>query len=82
MKTADIPKVDVSAELDPSPVEIVNTEGKGKGKAGKKGKGGGGTLLDTPVFDSKDVELNAAMLLRFLQANCKNDGASYWGLLL
>ena len=56
------PKVDVSAELDPSPVEIVNTEGKGKGKSGKKGKGGG-TLLDTPVFDSKDVELNAAMLL-------------------
>ena len=33
--------------------------------------------LKEPLFSAKDVELNAAMLMRFLQQNCTKEGATY-----
>jgi hypothetical protein len=34
-------------------------------------------FLEKPLFDSGDLELNAANLLRFLKKNCTKNGATY-----
>ena len=33
--------------------------------------------LEEPLFEAADVELNASLLMRFLQQNCSRDGSTY-----
>ncbi|KAG5177005.1 hypothetical protein JKP88DRAFT_350838 [Tribonema minus] len=57
--------------------DIPRINGGGGGGGGSGGGGGGGGGTGDGLFDPRVVELNATLLLRFLQQNCSREGGTY-----